>query len=40
MIADDEVEIEKGTGLVMCCTFGDTTDIDWWRKHKLQTRII
>ena len=40
IIADERVEVEKGTGLVMCCTFGDTTDIDWWRDHKLPTRII
>jgi len=40
VIADQDVEIEKGTGLVMCCTFGDVTDIDWWRKHKLPTKII
>ncbi len=39
-IADDAVEIEKGTGLVMCCTFGDTTDLMWWKKHKLPLRII
>ncbi|GAH13947.1 unnamed protein product, partial [marine sediment metagenome] len=25
ILADEKVEIEKGTGLVMCCTFGDTT---------------
>ncbi|MEQ1789162.1 MAG: valine--tRNA ligase [Rickettsiales bacterium] len=40
MIADEAVEREKGTGLVMCCTFGDDTDKDWWRKHKLPMRNI
>lgn len=40
IVADDTVEIEKGTGVVMCCTFGDTTDIEWWKKHKLNTRVI
>ncbi|MFK7973899.1 MAG: valine--tRNA ligase [Rickettsiaceae bacterium] len=40
LIADDLVNPEKGTGLVMCCTFGDQTDIEWWRKHKLPTKII
>ncbi len=35
ILADEKVEIEKGTGLVMCCTFGDTTDIEWFKKHKL-----
>jgi len=40
ILADDMVDPEKGTGLVMCCTFGDQTDILWWRKHKLPTKII
>jgi valyl-tRNA synthetase len=40
LLADDMVAPEKGTGLVMCCTFGDQTDIAWWRKHKLPTNII
>jgi valyl-tRNA synthetase len=40
LLADDLVNPEKGTGLVMCCTFGDQTDIVWWRKHNLPTRII
>ena len=31
---------EKGTGLVMVCTFGDTTDVVWWRELQLQTRAI
>ena len=38
--ADDKVDIEKGSGAVMCCTFGDTTDIEWWRQHDLDLRII
>lgn len=40
ILADDKVKIEKGTGLVMCCTFGDETDIYWWRKHSLPTKTI
>lgn len=32
ILADDKVSIEKGTGLVMCCTFGDKTDIEWYKK--------
>ena len=40
IIADENVDLEKGTGLVMCCTFGDATDIEWWRKYKLPTRIV
>ena len=38
--ADERVDPEKGTGMVMCCTFGDTTDIEWWRQHKLPLRVI
>ena len=33
--ADELVDMEKGTGIVMCCTFGDTTDKEWQRKHNL-----
>jgi len=40
MIADEAVEQGKGTGLVMCCTFGDDTDKEWWRKHGLPMRGI
>jgi valyl-tRNA synthetase len=40
IIADDQVQMEKGSGMVMCCTFGDTTDILWWRKHHLPLRQI
>jgi len=31
---------EKGTGLVMVCTFGDTTDVVWWREFDLPTRAV
>ncbi|MDX2113670.1 MAG: valine--tRNA ligase [Alphaproteobacteria bacterium] len=40
MIADEAVEKEKGTGLVMCCTFGDDTDKEWWRKYNLPLKAI
>ncbi|MDX1974496.1 MAG: valine--tRNA ligase [Rickettsiales bacterium] len=40
MIADEAVEREKGTGLVMCCTFGDDTDKEWQRKHELPIRAL
>jgi valyl-tRNA synthetase len=40
MIADEAVEREKGTGLVMCCTFGDDTDKEWVRKYNRPTRPI
>jgi valyl-tRNA synthetase len=31
---------EKGTGIAMVCTFGDTTDIVWWRELDLPTRTV
>ncbi|WP_143689565.1 valine--tRNA ligase [Wolbachia endosymbiont of Nilaparvata lugens] len=40
IIADDKVKIDKGTGLVMCCTFGDELDIYWQKKHNLPMKII
>src|SRR5947209_4743202 len=34
------VEREKGTGLVMVCTFGDLTDVMWWRELSLPVRSV
>ncbi len=38
ILADPMVQQEKGTGLVMCCTFGDKNDIHWYKIHKLPYR--
>jgi valyl-tRNA synthetase len=35
ILADPAVDPAKGTGAVMCCTFGDATDVQWWREHGL-----
>ncbi|MCK4265049.1 valine--tRNA ligase [Candidatus Babeliales bacterium] len=35
ILPDKLVDKDKGSGLVMCCTFGDQTDILWYKKHKL-----
>jgi valyl-tRNA synthetase len=40
IITDDLVQLDKGSGAVMCCTFGDETDIKWWKKHQLELRMI
>jgi len=40
IIADPKVDPGKGTGIVMCCTFGDQTDVEWWRTHKLPLRVV
>jgi len=31
---------EKGSGVAMICTFGDITDVTWWRELKLPVRAI
>lgn len=40
ILADEKVAIDKGTGVVMCCTFGDQTDIEWWKKYNLPLKYI
>jgi valyl-tRNA synthetase len=37
VLADEKAD-PKGTGLVMCCTFGDKTDVEWFHKHGLELR--
>ena len=40
ILGDDKVDETKGTGIVMCCTFGDQTDIEWWKKYNLPLKNI
>ena len=40
ILADDKADESKGTGIVMCCTFGDQTDIYWWNKYNLPLKNI
>ena len=40
VISDDKVDIKKGSGAVMCCTYGDETDIYWKKTHQLPEKII
>jgi valyl-tRNA synthetase len=35
ILEDNKADIEKGTGLVMCCTFGDQTDVEWQKLYNL-----
>lgn len=35
VLEDDKVDPGKGSGVVMCCTFGDLTDLEWYKKHDL-----
>ncbi len=39
IMADDRVDPETGSGIVMCCTFGDQTDIEWYQAYDLPLRI-
>ncbi len=39
IIADERVDMEAGSGVVMCCTFGDQTDIEWYQAHDLPLRV-
>ncbi len=40
-ILEDEAALkDKGTGIVMCCTFGDAQDILWWEKYNLKLNNI
>ena len=40
ILAHELADPEKGSGVAMICTFGDTTDIVWWRDLKLPTRAL
>ena len=40
VVAHRLADPEKGTGIAMICTFGDTTDVVWWRELQLPTRAI
>jgi len=40
IFASDIVQPDKGTGILMVCTFGDQTDVQWWREQKLPLRQI
>jgi valyl-tRNA synthetase len=40
VLAHEAAEMDKGAGIAMCCTFGDLTDVMWWRELRLPTRSI
>jgi len=40
ILADEKPDMDKGTGIVMCCTFGDSTDAEWHETHKLPYRKV
>jgi valyl-tRNA synthetase len=40
VVAHELAEPDKGSGIAMICTFGDTTDVTWWRELNLPVRPI
>ena len=40
VVAHTLADPEKGSGIAMICTFGDLTDVTWWRELQLPTRPI
>ena len=40
IVAHRLADPEKGSGIAMICTFGDMTDVIWWRELSLPTRVV
>jgi valyl-tRNA synthetase len=40
VVAHPLAEMDKGAGIAMCCTFGDLTDVTWWRELDLPIRTV
>jgi valyl-tRNA synthetase len=40
VLAHHLAEPDKGAGIAMCCTFGDLTDVTWWRELDLPARSV
>ncbi len=40
VVASTVADPEKGSGIVHCCTFGDLTDVQWWREFNLVNRTV
>ncbi len=40
IVAHSLADPDKGSGIAMICTFGDLTDVTWWRELQLPTRPI
>ncbi|MFC0622587.1 valine--tRNA ligase [Kribbella deserti] len=40
VVAHAAAEPDKGAGIAMCCTFGDLTDVQWWRELQLPVRTV
>ena len=40
VLSHPAAEPDKGAGIAMCCTFGDLTDVQWWRELQLPVHTV
>jgi valyl-tRNA synthetase len=40
IVAAEHADPEKGTGILMVCTFGDLMDVEWWKQSDLPVRQV
>lgn len=40
VVAHELAEKDKGSGIAMVCTFGDLTDVTWWKELQLDLRLV
>ena len=40
IVASEHADPEKGSGILMICTFGDMADVEWWRESGLPSRQV
>ena len=40
IVPSEHADPEKGSGILMICTFGDLADVEWWKKSKMPCRQI
>lgn len=40
IIADDSAQIDKGTGVLMICSYGDKYDVDAIKRHRLSPKVV
>jgi valyl-tRNA synthetase len=40
IVAADHADPEKGTGILMVCTFGDVMDVEWWKQSGLPVKQL
>ena len=40
ILAAEHADPEKGTGILMVCTFGDIMDVEWWKQSALPVKQI